>query len=110
MATTKTILLQTKFLETAETTQYTAPSSAKAVLVDEFQVSNRTGTPATLIVRVVPSGGTAGNEHELFPSKALAAGEVYQVPPFVLAPGDFVRTIVGTATALVARASGRVVT
>jgi len=110
MTTTKTVLLQTKYLEDAETTQYTAPSSAKAVLVDEFIVANRSGGVVTLIVRVVPSGGTPGVEHELFPSKSLAAGEVYEVPPFALAPGDFIRTDPGAATSLVCRISGRVVT
>jgi len=110
MATTKTVLLQTKYLEDPETTQYTAPISAKAVLVDEFTVSNRTGGGVTLIVRVVPAGDTPGVEHEIFPSKTLAAGEVYELPPFVLGPGDFVRTDPGAATSLVARMSGRVVT
>lgn len=110
MATAKTILMPTQYLATAETTQYTAPSAVKAVLVDELTVANRTAGPVTLVVRVVPSGGTPGNEHELYPSKSLAAGEVYQVPPFALGPGDFVRTIAGAANSLVGRMSGRVVT
>ncbi len=110
MTTTKQVLLQTKYLEDAETTQYIAPTSVKQVLVDEFTVSNRSAGPVTLIVRVVPSGGTPGVEHELFPSKTLAAGEVYPVPPFSLGPGDFIRTDPGAASSLVARISGRVVT
>lgn len=109
MSTTKEVLLQTKYLESAETTQYTAPDEARPVLVDEFTVSNRTAGAVTLIVRVVPRGATPGPEHELYPSKSLAAGEVYEIPDFVLAPGDFVNTIPGAANALVARMSGRVV-
>lgn len=111
MTSTPAVLLQTKYLETAETTQYgPAPSTAKVVYVDSFIVSNRGGAGVTLIVRVVPSGGTPGVEHELFPTKTLAVGEVYEVPPFKLGPGDFIRTIVGTATSLVARIDGRIIT
>lgn len=110
MTTTKQVLLQTKYLEDVETTQYTAPTSVKSVLVDESIFANRTGGPVALIVRVVPSGGTPGVEHELFPSKSLAAGEVYELPPFVLGPGDFIRTDPGAASSIVGRISGRVVT
>lgn len=110
MATNKAVLLQTKYLEDAETTQYTAPTSVKVVMVEEFIVANRTAGPVALIVRVVPSGGTPGVEHELFPSKTLAAGEVFEVPPFTLGPGDFIRTDPEAASSLVARISGRVVT
>lgn len=110
MTSTPAVLLQTKYLEDAETTQYTAPTAVKAVLVDSFIVANRTAGSVTLIVRVVPSGGTPGAEHELFPSKSLAAGEVYELPPFKLAPGDFIRTDPGAATSLVARIDGRVIT
>ena len=110
MASTPTVFVQTKYLEDAETQQYICPSNVLGAAVDEFIVSNRTAGPVTLIVRVVPSGGTPGVEHELFPSKSLAAGEVYSIPPFRLAPGDTIRTDPGAASSLVARVSGRVFT
>lgn len=110
MTATPAILINTKYLEDAETTQYTAPASCKVVHVDEFTVSNRTAGTVALIVRVVPSGGAPGPEHELFPSKILAIGEVYQLPYFALGPGDSIRTDPAGASSLVAHASGRIVT
>lgn len=110
MTVTYAVLIATKYLEDAETQQYAAPASCKVVHVDSLIISNRTAAPVTLIIRVVPSGGTAGPEHELFPSKSLAAGEVFVVPYFALAPGDFIRTDPGAASSLVARATGRIVT
>lgn len=109
MSSTPTVLLQAKYLENSETTQYTAPTTCKAVRVDDFTIANRSGAAVTIIVRAVPSGGTAGVEHEVVPSKTLAAGDVYLVEPMWLAPGDFIRTTAGAATSLVARIGGRVI-
>jgi hypothetical protein len=110
MTTTRSILLQTKFLEDSETQQYIAPPNVKLVMVDNFITANRTAGNVALIIRVVPSGATPGTEHELFPSKTLAPGEVFEVPPFDLGPGDSIRTDPGAASSIVARISGRVVT
>lgn len=110
MSSTPTVLVQTKYLENAATDQYTAPTTCKAVRVDDFTVANRSASAATIIVRVVPSGATAGPEHEIQPSKSLAAGEVLPVLPFWLGPGDKIQTNAGTASALVSRVGGRVFT
>ena len=110
MTSTPAALLQTKYLEDAETTQYTAPTNVKGVRVDDFTVCNRTAGPITLTVRVVPSGGTPGVEHELLAAKSIAAGEVYEVGPIFLGPGDFIRTDPSAASSLVARISGRIFT
>jgi len=106
MSTPK-VLLQTKYLEDAETTQYTAPASVRAVRVDEFIIANRTGAAGTVTVRVVPSGGTAGPEHELFPAVSIGANSIWQAPPFWLGPGDFIRTDPSAASTMVARIGGR---
>jgi hypothetical protein len=110
MTVTRTVLLQTKFLEDTDTQQYIAPPNVKLVMVDGFIAANRTAGPVALIIRVVPSGSTPGVEHELFPSKTLAAGEVYEVPWFDLGPGDAIRTDPGAASSIVARIGARVVT
>ena len=109
MTSTPTVLLQTKYLEDAETTQYTAPANVRAVRVDDFTVMNRAVGTTDLVVRVVPSGGTPGAEHELI-VKTLGIGELYEAPPILLGPGDFIRTNPSAASALVARMAGRVFT
>lgn len=110
MTSTPAVLLQTKYLEDAETTQYTAPTNVKGVRVDDFTLCNRTAGTVTITVRVVPVGGTPGVEHELLSAKSLAAGEVYEVAPMLLGPGDFIRTDPGAATSIVCRMSGRIFT
>lgn len=105
MSTPLRLLLASKFLENSQTTQVAAATTTRRI--DDFIISNRTGSPVTIIVNVVPTGGSVATSNELFPSKSLIAGEVYQVPPFWLGPGEFISTIAGTASALVAHIAGR---
>lgn len=107
MSSNPKVLMQTKYLEAAETTQYTSPASGKGTRVDDATFANRTGAPVSLIVRVVPVGGTAGPEHELQPSISIPAGGTHVMPPFWLGPGDFVRTLPGAANSIVGRMGGR---
>ena len=106
MSTPK-ILTASKFVEASQTTQYTVPTSLKAARVDELVVSNRTLVTATLVVNVVPNGGSAATSNELFPLRTFAAGEVYVYPTIWLGPGEFISTLAGTASALVMHMAGR---
>jgi len=61
----------------------------------------------------VTGADTAGNQNLIVKTKTLAPAETYTFPEIVgqvLAPGGFISTIAGTATAINIRASGREVT
>lgn len=107
MTTTAKALLESKYAENSQTTQYTA--SGVRAIIDKFSAYNGTGGAVTLAVNLVPSGGSAGASN-LKVSKSLLAGETYTFPEIVghvLNPGDFISTIAGAATSLVIRVSGR---
>lgn len=112
MAVTPAVLIGAKYAEDSQTTQYTAGNGVK-VLIDKFTVTNISGSAATISINLVTSGDTAGNDNLILDAKSLAADETYTCPEIVghvLAAGDFISTIAGTASAITMRASGRLVT
>lgn len=112
MAVNPRTLFNAKQAENSETTQYTSAPSVRTI-VDKFTATNTTGTAATLTIRLVPSGGSAGASNTVLSAKSLAAGETYNCPEVVghvLEAGDFISTLAGTAAAITIRASGRQVT
>ena len=113
MAVTAQCLLEAKYAENAQTTQYTCPNTTGTrVVIDKFTASNATASGATLAVNVVSSGGSAAASNVVL-SKTVGAGEMYTCPELVgqiLNAGDFISTLAGTASAIVIRISGRVVT
>lgn len=106
MSTIAKCLLEAKYAENAQTTQYTTPTGTRTI-VDKFVAYSAAGT--TLAVNLVGGGGAAGASN-LIVSKTLAAGETYTFPELVgqvLNAGDFVSTLAGGASAVVIRISGR---
>lgn len=115
MTITPTVLFEATVASGSETTQYT--SANVKTLIDKFTAINYTSatTPAavSITVRLVASGGTAGNTNAIVLTKTLQAGETYTFPEIVghvLNPGDFISTIAGAASSISIRASGRIVT
>lgn len=109
MTVTPKCLVETKYAENAQTTQYTAGTGTR-VLIDKFTGYSAAGT--TFAVNVVPSGGAAGAGNVVV-AKTLAAGDCYTFPEMVgqiLNTGDFISTLPGDANAIVIRISGREVT
>lgn len=93
----------------AETTQYTAPAGTRTIL-DKFTGTNTTAAAATLTVKLIASGGVAGAGNTIVSAKTIQPGETYTFPEVVghvLAAGDFISTLAGTAAAITIRASGR---
>lgn len=106
MAVTAKCLLEAKFAESSQTTQYTAPTSTRTI-IDKFTAY--ANAASSLSVNFVASGGTAGAAN-LKVVKALASGETYSFPELVgqiLNAGDFISAISGTASTVVIRISGR---
>lgn len=113
MSTTAQTLLEAKYAENSQTTQYTAPAGSARVIIDKFTVTNSTAAGATLAVNLVPSGGAAGASNVVMPTTTVAPGTTELCPVLVgqiLNASGFISTIAGTASALVIRISGRVVT
>jgi len=111
MAVTPAVLIAAKQAEDSQTTQYTAAAGTK-VLIDKFTATNTTGSAATLSVNLVTSAGSAADSNLILDAKSIAAGETYTCPEIVghvLAAGDFISTLAGTASAITIRAGGRVV-
>lgn len=107
-----TVLLQAKYVENAQTTQFTVPSAVDAVIIDRATATNAAVGAATLTVNVVQSGGSASNSNMIVDAKSIAAGDCYLLPELVgqvMTPGDFLSAISDTASAIVLRVSGRIV-
>lgn len=110
MTTTPRVLIESKFAEAAETTQYplTQADSVRTA-IDKFTAYNGGGSNAKLTVRLVPQAGTAGASN-ITVVKTIAPGRTETFPEIVghnLEAGDFVSTLCDTASAVVIRMSGR---
>jgi hypothetical protein len=111
MAVTVKVLIPAKTAENTQTTQYTA--NGVTTIIDKFTATNYSATAATLSVNLVTVAGSAGNDNLIVKTKTLQAGETYTFPEIVgqtLAPGGFISTIAGTASAINIRSNGREVT
>lgn len=111
MTVTVKVLIPAKTAENSQTTQYTA--AGVTTIIDKFTATNYSATAATISVNLVTSADTSGNQNLIVKTKTLAPSETYTFPEIVgaaLAPGGFISTIAGTATAINIRASGREVT
>jgi len=107
MTVTAKCLLEAKYAENAQTTQFTA--TGVRAIIDKFTAYNGTGGAVTLTVNLVPSGSAAGASNVKV-AKSVAAGETYTFPELVghiLNAGDFISTLASAATSLVIRVAGR---
>lgn len=102
------VLIPAKTAENAQTTQYTA--SGVSAIIDKLTATNYSASAATISVNLVTLAGTAGDSNLIVKTKTLQPAETYTFPEIVghsLAPGGFISTLAGTASAITIRASGR---
>lgn len=108
MTVTSKALVNSKFMENAQTTQYTAASVS--AIIDKCTVTNTSAGAVTFSINLVNSGGAAGSSNLFIPTKSLQANESYLCPEVVghtLTNGQFISAISNTASALAFRVSGR---
>lgn len=108
MATTTAVLIEAKFAENAQTTQYN--SNLVQTAIDKFTGTNVTGVAANITVHLVAPGGVAGTSNTITITKTIQPGKTYLFPEIVghqLESGGFISTLAGTPSAIVIRASGR---
>lgn len=101
-------LIETKFAEGAQVTQYTAVGAR--TIIDKFTVTNNSAGNVTFSANLVPTGNAPVTSNRVIDSRVIAPDETYLCPEIVghvLDPGDFISTLAGTASALTMRASGR---
>ena len=111
MTVTVKVLVPAKTVESTQTTQYT--STGVTTIIDKFTATNYSAAAATISVNLVTYSDTSGNQNLIVKTKTLQPSETYTFPEIVgqvLAPGGFISTIAGTASAINIRASGREVT
>lgn len=108
MAVNVKVLIPAKIAENTQTTQYTATNVS--TIIDKFTATNYSGSAATLSINLVTQFDSAGNQNLIVKTKTLQAAETYTFPEIVghvLAPGGYISTIAGTASAINIRSSGR---
>jgi len=111
MTTSVKNLLTSKYLENAQTTQYTA-LSVKAV-IDKFTVTNVSAFNVSLSVNLVKNAVAVTDENLIINAHLIEPGETYlcsEMVGHVLESGDFISTLASAASALVANISGREIT
>ena len=103
-------LIPAKFIESTQTTQFTATTSTA---IDKFTVTNTSAATAKFSCNLVISAGAASASNLVLKEKTILAGETYVCPELVghsLESGGFISTLADTASALVIRVSGREIT
>ena len=112
MSVTATVLVPPLQMQATQTTQYSVPTSTKAI-IDKATVTNTDTVSRTFSVNLVTSGGSASNANLVIDARAVAVGETYTCPELVgqvLEAGGFISTIASAASALTLRISGRQIT
>lgn len=108
MAIQNKVLVDSKEMESAITTQYTCPANT-VTIVDKFTATNVTGSAAVITVYFVPSGGAAGLTNKVIDAVTIGANSTEQLSASIgqgLEAGDFIATE-GTASAVTIRCTGR---
>ena len=100
-------LVPAKYLEAAQTTQYTAADCT--AIIDLMTVTNVTASSATFSAHIVASGGSASAANKIVSSREVLPGESFIAYEMghTLESGAFMSTSCGTASALVIYVSGR---
>ena len=108
MTTTQTTLVESKFVETAQTTQYTA-NNVKAV-IDAAVLANSGASGTFVSVNIVPAAGAAGASNLFIVSRYMAPNDTYSCPELigqVLRPSAQISAIANAASTITIRISGR---
>ena len=110
MVATPTPLVEYKFIEDVETTQFTA---AVVTILDAVSVTNTGAGGVELSLSIIPSGESASDSNRAIIDRILRADETYLCPEVlghVLASGDSISAKASAASSLNIRVTGRVIT
>lgn len=104
-------LVEGKYLENSQTTQYTAPVGSSRVVIDNMTLTNNSGSSVVVAANLVASGGAAGATNKVMQDTTMSPGSrlEFLLQGQYLNSGDFLSTIADTASAVVMRLNGRVI-
>lgn len=111
MTITSKVLVQGKYIENTQATQYT--SSGCKSIIDKPTVTNVSTSPVTFSANLVPKGGAPGATNLVIDEASLAPGATYLCPELAgakLDEGDTLSMVASAASALSLRVDGRQVT
>lgn len=91
---------------TTDTLLYTAPSVTPAAIIKNISVTNTTGAAATITVGFPAGGALAAANHYLSAYSVPANSTVDFPMNHVLASGETIRALQGTASAITVHISG----
>lgn len=94
-------LVQGVYAAAALTTVFTAPSG-RGVRMEKVTATNQSGSAVALTLSIVPAAASVGNEHRVIVTESIQAGKTRDFSEFrhALQPGDTVRALAGTASAI----------
>lgn len=108
MTVTAKCLVESKFIEAVETSQYTA---SVRTIIDKCTLAAPVSTNTSVTLKIVPSGGTAGGSNIVMAAKVMTTSDpTYTCPEIVghiLNPGDIISTLSTVASSVSLRISGR---
>jgi len=90
-------------LPAVDTTIFTAADTLDSATIIGGNCTNSTGVAATLVVNIVKSGGSVAATNIYLPESTIdpdAQNPLSEIVGLVLAPGDFISAIAGTAASL----------
>lgn len=108
-------IIPSKFCESTQAVQYTVASSptvTSVFIIDSFTVTNVTSSSVTFSCNIVNSGDSAGSSNLIVATSIVGPNSSFVFPELIgqtLSEGQFISTLCGTASALVIRASGRLI-
>lgn len=109
MTTTAAVLINFKFAEATQITQYT--STTCKTIIDKLTATNNSAAIATLTINLVASGTAPTAENAI--KKDIAPGTTWPFPEIVghmLEAGGMISTLASIAGVIEVRASGRKIT
>lgn len=95
---------QPTVLGIAAATLATVPTQPTTTLLrgGRIRLTNTTGVAATATLYAVPLAGAAGVGNAFFPGKTIAANDYVDVDVPLMAAGDFIQALAGTAASITA--------
>lgn len=107
-----TVLANSAFAASTDTTIYTVPGSTTAI-IDKFTATNTDVGAQTLNINIIPAAGTVGASNLVLSAFSIAAGatkDFTELQNQILAAGDKLSVKASSASKIVVRGSGREIT
>jgi hypothetical protein len=105
-------LVQAKYMEDTQTTQYTSPAGSSRTVIDNMTVSNDSMYSVVFAINIVGAGGSASSANKIVPDTTISPGTriEFLLQGQYLNANDFISTFADSNNSIVLRINGRVLT